>query len=123
MSSTNETHKTENNNNNNNNNNTIEWKGTVAGVASGITKLTVGHPFDTVKVRLQIEGLNGRFKGPFHCLWLTLRQEGLRGLYKGATPPLFGTFSFFSFPFFSFSFFSFFSFFSMSDGELIVGKF
>ncbi|KAJ1992939.1 hypothetical protein H4R33_000815 [Dimargaris cristalligena] len=29
--------------------------GFIAGVASGITKLAVGHPFDTIKVRLQTE--------------------------------------------------------------------
>ncbi|KNE54581.1 hypothetical protein AMAG_00548 [Allomyces macrogynus ATCC 38327] len=64
--------------------------GFVCGIASGTTKLVVGHPFDTVKVRLQIEGLQGRFKGPIDCLAKTLRREGIRGLYKGATPPLLG---------------------------------
>ncbi|CAG8718870.1 11818_t:CDS:2, partial [Ambispora leptoticha] len=40
-------------------------RGFLAGVVSGVTKLCVGHPFDTIK-------------------------EGLRALYKGATPPLVG---------------------------------
>ncbi|KAJ3013860.1 hypothetical protein HKX48_005488 [Thoreauomyces humboldtii] len=66
------------------------YVGFVAGLASGATKLLVGHPFDTVKVRLQTEGSSGRFKGPIDCLRATIRKEGFRALYKGATPPLFG---------------------------------
>ncbi|KAL7748761.1 hypothetical protein RI367_005916 [Sorochytrium milnesiophthora] len=65
-------------------------KGFVAGVTSGVMKLVVGHPFDTIKVRLQTEGLHGRFKTPWQCLTSTIRMEGVRALYKGATPPLFG---------------------------------
>ncbi|OAA80272.1 Mitochondrial carrier domain protein [Akanthomyces lecanii RCEF 1005] len=64
-----------------------DYKGFVAGVGSGIAKLTVGHPFDTVKVRLQS---SDRFKGPLECVMQTIRLEGVRGLYKGATPPLVG---------------------------------
>ena len=65
-------------------------RGIFSGTASGITKLIVGHPFDTIKVRMQIEGMNGRFNGPLDCLKQTIRKEGIRGLYKGATPPLIG---------------------------------
>ncbi|KAJ1658180.1 hypothetical protein IWQ61_002538 [Dispira simplex] len=64
--------------------------GFAAGIASGITKLAVGHPFDTIKVRLQTEGGFGRFRGPLHCLQTTLRHEGFFALYKGATPPMIG---------------------------------
>ncbi|CAG8446777.1 12394_t:CDS:10 [Acaulospora morrowiae] len=45
---------------------------------------------DTVKVRLQTSGKDGRFGGPIHCLKQTIRMEGFRALYKGATPPLVG---------------------------------
>eukprot|EP00743_Colponemidia_sp_Colp-15_P004457 GILK01004807.1.p1 GENE.GILK01004807.1~~GILK01004807.1.p1 ORF type:complete len:308 (+),score=38.14 GILK01004807.1:32-925(+) len=62
----------------------------VCGAASGVSKLVIGHPFDTLKVRMQVEGGYGRFKGPLDCLKTTARTEGIRGLYKGATPPLFG---------------------------------
>lgn len=62
----------------------------VAGSASGIALVLAGHPFDTIKVRLQTEQ-TGRFKGPIHCLMVTLRTEGMRGLYKGATPPMIAT--------------------------------
>ncbi|KAK3299135.1 mitochondrial carrier domain-containing protein [Chaetomium fimeti] len=65
------------------------YKGFVAGVFSGIAKLSVGHPFDTIKVRLQTT-TSTRFSGPLQCLTQTLRHEGLVGLYKGATPPLVG---------------------------------
>ncbi|KIW03522.1 uncharacterized protein PV09_05286 [Verruconis gallopava] len=65
------------------------YKGFVAGVFSGIAKLTVGHPFDTIKVRLQTTE-KSHFRGPLDCVLQTVRNEGVRGLYKGATPPLVG---------------------------------
>jgi solute carrier family 25 (mitochondrial carnitine/acylcarnitine transporter), member 20/29 len=65
------------------------YKGFVAGIFSGIAKLSVGHPFDTIKVRLQTSERT-QFRGPLDCLLQTLRREGVRGLYKGATPPLVG---------------------------------
>lgn len=49
----------------------------------------MGHPFDTIKVRLQTTDA-ARFSGPLQCLLQTVRNEGLYGLYKGATPPLLG---------------------------------
>ncbi|KAI8979114.1 putative mitochondrial inner membrane transporter ymc3 [Mycotypha africana] len=64
-------------------------RGFAAGVASGITKLAVGHPFDTVKIRLQTTS-KSHFKGPLDCLLKTLKNEGPTALYKGATPPLIG---------------------------------
>ncbi|KAJ2798477.1 hypothetical protein H4R20_004806 [Coemansia guatemalensis] len=64
--------------------------GFASGIASGATKLLVGHPFDTVKIRCQVEGGHGRFKGPIDCLLGTVRNEGARALYKGASIPLFG---------------------------------
>ncbi|KJZ76310.1 hypothetical protein HIM_04392 [Hirsutella minnesotensis 3608] len=92
-----------------------DYKGFVAGVFSGIAKLSgashfspisitdnghlltlsclaslaVGHPFDTVKVRLQTTKAQ-RFSGPLQCAAQTVRNEGVAGLYKGATPPLVG---------------------------------
>ncbi|RAL14306.1 putative mitochondrial carrier protein [Aspergillus homomorphus CBS 101889] len=66
-----------------------DYKGFVAGVFSGIAKLTVGHPFDTVKVRLQTSH-ESHFRGPLDCVLQTVRKEGVSGLYKGATPPLVG---------------------------------
>ena len=65
------------------------YKGFVAGVFSGIAKLSVGHPFDTIKVRLQTSQ-KSQFSGPIDCLLQTIRKEGIAGIYKGATPPLLG---------------------------------
>jgi len=65
------------------------YKGFVAGIFSGCAKLCVGHPFDTIKVRLQTSQ-SSRFKGPLDCVLQTVKNEGFRGLYKGATPPLVG---------------------------------
>lgn len=65
------------------------YKGFVAGIFSGIAKLSVGHPFDTIKVRLQTSG-RSQFRGPVECVVQTLQKEGVKGLYKGATPPLIG---------------------------------
>lgn len=66
-----------------------DYHGFIAGVFSGVTKLVVGHPFDTIKVRLQTTK-NAQFKGPLDCVMQTVRKEGLSGFYKGATPPLVG---------------------------------
>ncbi|KAF8928744.1 hypothetical protein BGZ58_009398 [Dissophora ornata] len=63
--------------------------GFIAGIFSGVTKLVVGHPFDTIKVRMQTSSPD-YFRGSLHCLTETLKKEGPRALYKGATPPLIG---------------------------------
>ena len=64
----------------------------LAGYNSGIFLVLAGHPFDTIKVRLQAEGtLSTRFRGPVHCVRETLAHEGVRGLYKGMAAPLFLT--------------------------------
>lgn len=65
------------------------YKGFVAGVFSGVAKLSVGHPFDTIKVRLQTSN-KVQFRGAWDCLLQTVRKEGIAGIYKGATPPLLG---------------------------------
>ncbi|KAG5927415.1 hypothetical protein E4U42_002287 [Claviceps africana] len=66
-----------------------DYRGFVSGIFSGLAKLIVGHPFDTIKVRLQTTN-KGHFTGPLACVTQTLKNEGIRGLYKGATPPLVG---------------------------------
>ncbi|GAA6051790.1 hypothetical protein JCM3770_004973 [Rhodotorula araucariae] len=78
--------------------------GTVAGVASLLT----GHPFDTVKVRLQTQphptGVRGGsveaacevasrqlyYRSAAHAFVRVVREEGLSGLYKGVTGPMLG---------------------------------
>ncbi|ORX85442.1 solute carrier family 25, member 20-like protein [Basidiobolus meristosporus CBS 931.73] len=66
------------------------WKDFLAGSFGGMAQVLVGHPLDTVKTRLQIEGASSRFKGPLDCLFQTVRHEGFLGLYKGMASPLVG---------------------------------
>ncbi|WAQ80697.1 hypothetical protein PtA15_1A35 [Puccinia triticina] len=64
-------------------------RGFIAGLLSGLTKLAVGHPFDTIKLRIQCAPA-GVFHGPLDCFLQTIRNEGPRALYKGASPPAAG---------------------------------
>ncbi|XP_029012619.1 solute carrier family 25 member 45 [Betta splendens] len=57
----------------------------IAGSISGAVGLTVGHPLDTVKVRLQAQSV---YKGIFHCVAKTYTHEGLRGFFKGMAFPV-----------------------------------
>eukprot|EP00666_Eupelagonemidae_sp_cell4sb_P013629 gene13629-20952_t len=60
----------------------------IGGYASGISLVLVGHPFDTIKVRLQTGGVarcgagQARFAGVADCVRQTVAREGVRGLYK-----------------------------------------
>ncbi|CAK9787390.1 mitochondrial carrier protein [Cutaneotrichosporon oleaginosum] len=60
--------------------------GFAAGILSGWTKLIVGHPFDTIKTRLQCAP-PGTFNGAWDCLVKTVTKEGPRAVYKGASVP------------------------------------
>nr|XP_018266621.1 solute carrier family 25 (mitochondrial carnitine/acylcarnitine transporter), member 20/29 [Kwoniella dejecticola CBS 10117]OBR88779.1 solute carrier family 25 (mitochondrial carnitine/acylcarnitine transporter), member 20/29 [Kwoniella dejecticola CBS 10117] len=60
--------------------------GFAAGICSGWTKLVVGHPFDTIKTRLQCTP-TGTFNGAWDCFTKTISKEGPRALYKGASVP------------------------------------
>eukprot|EP00058_Branchiostoma_floridae_P027806 XP_002613297.1 hypothetical protein BRAFLDRAFT_118712 [Branchiostoma floridae] len=63
----------------------------VAGCLGGAAGVLVGHPFDTVKVRLQTQPANHRlYRGTFHCFAEIIRKESAFGLYKGMTSPLIG---------------------------------
>ncbi|KAK9058006.1 hypothetical protein SSX86_022846 [Deinandra increscens subsp. villosa] len=69
------------------------YKHYVAGLVSGVSMVIVGHPFDTVKVKLQKHNTeaNGlKYRGGFHCTTRILKTEGVRGLYRGATPSFVG---------------------------------
>jgi len=61
--------------------------GTVAGIAVCLT----GHPFDTLKVRLQTQPIGAPiYSGVVDCFVKTLKWEGIGGLYKGVGSPLVG---------------------------------
>lgn len=65
----------------------------MAGTLGGIAGKLIEFPFDTVKVRLQAGGENGRpvYSGPMDCFRRILQHEGVRTLYKGMSMPLAGT--------------------------------
>ncbi|XP_061668071.1 mitochondrial basic amino acids transporter-like isoform X2 [Syngnathoides biaculeatus] len=48
----------------------------LAGCIGGAAGVLVGHPFDTVKVRLQVQNVNKPlYRGTFHCFQSIIRQE------------------------------------------------
>jgi len=58
-----------------------------AGCVGGAAGVGVGHPFDTIKVRLQNDTAKV-FRGPADVFKQTIRQEGINGLLKGIETPL-----------------------------------
>lgn len=63
----------------------------IAGLFGGCAGVLVGHPFDTVKVKLQTQDFrNPRYSGTFDCFKKTIHQNGVRGLYRGIASPLAG---------------------------------
>ncbi|XP_002662242.1 solute carrier family 25 member 45 [Danio rerio] len=57
----------------------------IAGWISGAVGLVVGHPLDTVKVRLQTQSVYG---GILDCVIKTYTREGLHGFFKGMSFPV-----------------------------------
>ncbi|KAG0314886.1 hypothetical protein BGZ99_007788 [Dissophora globulifera] len=62
----------------------------IAGTIGGIAGLCVGHPWDTVKVRLQSKELARKYSGTWNCFSTILKQEKVKGLYKGMASPMVG---------------------------------
>ncbi|KAH8091678.1 carnitine/acyl carnitine carrier [Cristinia sonorae] len=62
-----------------------------AGTVAGVSALTVGFPFDTVKVRFQDPSNVGKYRSTFHALTSIIRTEGTRILFRGITSPLITT--------------------------------
>ena len=56
-----------------------------AGFLGGAVGKLIDHPFDLIKVRLQVQSSGGsqQFNGAVDCLKQTVRNEGLTGMYKG----------------------------------------
>ncbi|KAL1566784.1 mitochondrial carnitine/acylcarnitine carrier-like protein [Salvia divinorum] len=68
-------------------------KDLTAGTVGGAAQLICGHPFDTIKVKLQsqpvpLPGQAPRYSGAIDAVKQTLGAEGPRGLYKGMGAPL-----------------------------------
>lgn len=65
----------------------------VAGGIGGICTVLSGHPFDTIKVRLQTmpipeAGKPPIYNGAIDCFQKTVKLEGFKGLYKGMGTPI-----------------------------------
>ncbi|KAF7250058.1 Mitochondrial carnitine/acylcarnitine carrier protein [Varanus komodoensis] len=78
-----------------------------AGGFGGVCLVFVGHPLDTIKVRLQTQpkplpGQSLLYSGTFDCFRKTLLKEGVRGLYKGMAAPIVGVTPMFAVCFFGF---------------------
>ncbi|GAA0171270.1 transporter [Lithospermum erythrorhizon] len=68
-------------------------KDLMSGTVGGVAQLVVGHPFDTIKVKLQsqpapLPGQKPKFSGAMDAVRQTVAAEGPRGLYKGMGAPL-----------------------------------
>lgn len=83
-------------------------KNSMAGAFGGCCLVIVGHPMDTIKVRLQTQhlfhpGQTEFYKGTWDCFLKTVKNEGVRGLYRGMTTPILGVPCIFALSFFGFS--------------------
>ncbi|KAK6947429.1 Mitochondrial substrate/solute carrier [Dillenia turbinata] len=68
-------------------------KDLLSGTVGGAAQLIVGHPFDTIKVKLQsqpvpLPGQPPKYSGAMDAVKQTLAAEGPRGLFKGMGAPL-----------------------------------
>lgn len=71
------------------------FKNFVAGGVGGTCCVAAGHPFDTVKVRLQTmpkpaHGMRPLYTGALDCVKQTICKEGFFALYKGMAAPIIG---------------------------------
>ncbi|KAH7838713.1 hypothetical protein Vadar_030235 [Vaccinium darrowii] len=69
------------------------YKDYVAGLLAGVATVITGHPFDTVKVKLQkhnTEAHGVKYRSGLHCTTRILKTEGVKGLYRGATSSFLG---------------------------------
>ncbi|KAB1221964.1 Mitochondrial arginine transporter BAC1 [Morella rubra] len=69
------------------------YKEYVAGLVAGVATVITGHPFDTVKVKLQKHNTEARgvtYSSGLHCAARILKTEGIKGLYSGATSSFVG---------------------------------
>ncbi|GMP74618.1 hypothetical protein CsSME_00031992 [Camellia sinensis var. sinensis] len=69
------------------------YKDYLAGLLAGVATVIIGHPFDTVKVKMQkqntdVHGI--KYRSGLHCTARVLQTEGVKGLYRGATSSFLG---------------------------------
>ncbi|KAI8983981.1 mitochondrial carrier domain-containing protein [Mycotypha africana] len=62
----------------------------IAGTIGGWAQVVVGHPPDTIKVRLQTQPSPPIYNGAIDCVRKLVQEEGAKGLYRGVMSPLAG---------------------------------
>ena len=61
-------------------------KNSMSGTVAGIAVCLVGHPFDTLKIRLQTQPVHKPiYQGLTDCFLKTIKWEGVPGLYRGVS--------------------------------------
>ena len=58
----------------------------ISGTCAGMASLTIVHPFDTIRTRLQTQA--SKYGSTLQCVRDTARLEGLRAMYSGLLFPL-----------------------------------
>jgi solute carrier family 25 carnitine/acylcarnitine transporter 20/29 len=62
----------------------------LTGFLFGATNSFVGHPFDTIKTKMQAQGDFLGSQGYIESVKMVYRSDGLKGFYRGVVPPLMG---------------------------------
>lgn len=63
----------------------------ITGTVYGASSIIVGHPFDTIKTKMQAQtGFMGK-SGVLDSVQKLWQTEGVHGFYRGALPPFFGS--------------------------------
>lgn len=78
-------------------------RGMVCGVLFGVTSPIVGHPFDSIKTRMQADLAYARGSA-WKTFRLIVQREGFLALYRGLTAPLIGSSIFRSIQFSAYAF-------------------
>jgi len=80
-------------------------KDTIAGGFGGACLVLVGHPLDTIKVKLQTMSATAPplYTGTLDCALKTIKSDGFFGLYRGMLAPLVGVTPMYSLCFFGYS--------------------
>jgi len=63
----------------------MDWRAWVSGGVAGVSLSIMGHPFDTIKTRMQT---NPSHRSAFACATTLARQEGMLSLWKGISPAI-----------------------------------
>lgn len=58
----------------------------INGILGGFARAIIGHPFDTIKTKLQYNP--SKYINTLNCLKITIKEQGILSLYKGLATPL-----------------------------------